>query len=283
MPAPPAKMSQTAPNSGTASLDRRLAWWDRPVLMMNNGIMRPRRRRVRETMGRGRSLMSWRAFAVLALLATFFAVPLACTGRVTRVRWSDLRERYFIGFLKRNPVTATYLGVDGYSPELADVDSTLPDVSKQGRAAEIAFYRSMLSDLERVDPASLSPGDAIDHEVVRAQVRFMLHLLEELHYDQRSVDTYMVAPFRGVDWQIQQMAEMPDGGRGTIEEWERVARRVLAVPPFLSAVRGVLQDGIRAGNVPDHRMVLYDGVEIAQSNATYFGQTLPDQASGLVT
>ncbi len=233
-------------------------------------------------MGRGRSLISWRTFAVLALLAAFLAAPLACTGRVTRVRWSDIRERYFIGFLKRNPVTATYLGVDGYSPELADIDSTLPDVTKQGRASEIAFYRSILSDLERVDPSSLPPGDGIDREVVRAQIRFMLHLLEDLHYDQRSVDTYMVAPFRGVDWQIQQMAEMPDGGRGTVEEWERVARRVLAVPPFLSAVRGVLQDGIRAGNVPDHRMVQYDGIEIARSNATYFGQTLPDQASGFL-
>ncbi len=230
-------------------------------------------------MGRGRCLMSWRSLVIPTLLAAWFAVPLACTGRDTRVRWSEIRERYFIGFLKRNPVTATYLGGDGYSPELADVSSTLPDVSKQGRAAEIAFYRSVLSDLERVDPASLSPDDAIDREVVRAQIRFMLHLLEELHYDQRSVDTYMVAPFRGVDWQIQQMADLPDGGRGTIEEWEHVAGRVLAVPPFLSAVRGVLQDGISAGNVPDHRMVQYDGIDIAQSNATYFGQTLPEQAS----
>ncbi len=223
--------------------------------------------------------MSGQSFAVPALLALFFAGSLACTGRDTRVRWSNIRERYFIGFLKRNPVTATYLGGDGYSPELADVNSTLPDVSKQGRAAEVVFYRSILSELERIDPASLSPDDAIDREVVRAQIRFMLHLLEDLHYDQRSVDTYMVAPFRGVDWQIQQMAELPDGGRGTTEEWERVARRVLAVPPFLSAVRGVLQDGIRAGNVPDHRMVQYDGVDIAQNNATYFGQTLPDQVS----
>jgi len=37
------------------------------------------------------------------------------------------------------------------------------------------------------------------------------------------------------------MEKSADGGRGTIEEWERVARRVLAVPPFLSAARAVLQ------------------------------------------
>ena len=91
--------------------------------------------------------MSWRTFAVLALLAAFLAAPLACSGRVTRVRWSDIRERYFIGFLKRNPVTATYLGVDGYSPDLADIDScdavlaafTAPD---EGTAMEAWYAHS---------------------------------------------------------------------------------------------------------------------------------------------
>src|SRR5439155_9559666 len=200
-------------------------------------------------------------------------------GRDTRVRWSDVRERYVIGFLKRNPVTATYLGGDGCGPELADVGSTLPDVSKQGRAEEIAFYRSILLDLERIDPAPLSPDDVVDRDVVRAQIRFVLHLLDDLRFDQRSVDTYMLAPFRGVDWQIQQMAGLPDGDLGAVDDWERVARRVQAVPAFLGAVRGVLQDGIRAGNVPDRRMVEYDGVDVARGNATYFARTLPEQAS----
>src|SRR5256885_5639189 len=203
-------------------------------------------------------------------------------GRDTPVRWSDVRERYFIGFLKRNPATATYLGGDACSPELADVGATLPDVSRRGRAEEIDFCRSVLSDLERVDPASMPSDDVIDREVVRAQIRFTLHLLDELRYDQRSVDTCMIAPFRGVDWQIQQMAELPGGGRGAVEGWERVARRVQAVPLFLGGVRDVLQEGIRAGNVPDRRMVEYDGVDIARSNATYFARTLPEQASGFL-
>src|SRR2546428_11958069 len=122
MTATPARKSQTAPNSGKATSDRRLVRWDRPVLMMNNGIMRPRRRRVRETMGRGRILMAWRTFAVLALLAAFFAAPLSCTGRLTHVPWSDLRERYFIGFLKTNPVTATNQPVLVYISEVRAVD-----------------------------------------------------------------------------------------------------------------------------------------------------------------
>jgi uncharacterized protein (DUF885 family) len=233
-------------------------------------------------MGRGPLLRPLVSLAVRALLAASITAPLACTGKGARLTWPDVRERYFVGFLKRNPITATYLGGDGYSPELAEINTALPDVSKRGRAEAIGFYRSILAELERVDAAPLSPDDAIDREVVRAQVRFMLHLLGDLRYDQKSVDTYMVAPFRGVDWQIQQMSGLPDGGHGTSEEWDRVARRVAAVPGFLRDVRAALQEGIQAGNLPDHRLVQYDGIDTAQTNATYFAETLPDLANRLL-
>jgi uncharacterized protein (DUF885 family) len=238
--------------------------------------------RAQEPMGRGSFVRPQRPLFVRVLLAVFIAAHLACTGKDARVPWPDLRERYFIGFLKRNPITATYLGGDGTSAELADINAALPDVSKEGRADEIAFYRSILADLERVDAASLSPDDAIDREVVRAQIRFMLRLLVDLRHDQKSIDTYLVAPFRGVDWQIQQMAELPGGGRGTAEEWDRVTRRVLAVPAFLRAVQAALQEGIQAGNVPDHRMVQYDGIDAARGHAGYFAEALPKQAAGLL-
>ena len=233
-------------------------------------------------MGRGRIVRSLVPLVVRAFLAASIEAPIACAGKDARVTWPDLRERYFVGFLKRNPVIATYLGGDGYSAELADINAALPDVSKQGRTEEIAFYRSILADLDRVDAASLSPDDAIDREVTRAQVRFMLRLLVDLRYDQRSVDTYTVAPFRGVDWQIQQMDERPGEGRGTDEEWDRVVRRVLAVPAFLRAVQATLQEGILAGNVPEHRMVQYDGIDTARGNAGYFEETLPGQAAALL-
>lgn len=193
--------------------------------------------------------------------------------------WSAVRESYFIGSLKRDPVTATYLGGDGYSAGLRDVNASLPDVSRRGRAEEVAFYRAILADLDRVDAPALSPDDAIDREVVRAQVRFMLHLHEDLRYPQRSVDTYMVAPFRGVDWQIQQMTPAAGGGRGSAEEWDRVVRRVAGVPAFLRAARQNLQEGIEAGNVPDRRMVQFDGIDVAAANAVYFAETLPAQAA----
>jgi uncharacterized protein (DUF885 family) len=192
--------------------------------------------------------------------------------------WSAVRERYFIGFLERDPVTCTYLGGDGYSPDLVGAAGRLPDVTPEGRAEAAAFYRGVLADLERVDEGALSPDDRIDREVVREQIRFLLHLSEDLHLEQRSIDTYSVAPFRGVDWQIQQMSERRDGRRGSVQEWEAVSRRVGSVPAFLRAAEGNLKEGIRSGNLPDRRMVEYDGVDAARDNAVYFRATLPDLA-----
>src|SRR5207245_6786747 len=114
---------------------------------------------------------SLRVLAWMVLAASCLA-PSACAGKDTRLTWVDVRERYFTGYLKRDPVTATYLGGDAYSPELADVNATLPDVTKEGRADAVAFYRSILASLETTDPATLGPDDAIDRDVVRAQVRF---------------------------------------------------------------------------------------------------------------
>jgi uncharacterized protein (DUF885 family) len=53
---------------------------------------------------------------------------------------------------------------------------------------------------------------------------------------------------------------------------------VAAVPAFLRAAEANLREGIRDGNLPDGRMVRYDGVEAAAGNATYFRGTLPETA-----
>jgi uncharacterized protein (DUF885 family) len=220
-----------------------------------------------------------RAAVVLAAVAALVPLLHACTFRENGPVWSAVREHYFIGFLQRNPVTSTYLGGAGYAPDLIEADGDLPDVTPAGRAEAVGFYRSVLNDLEKVETASLTPDDAIDREVVRAQIRFLLHLDEDLHHHQRCVETYSVTPFRGVDWQIQQMTDLGNGHYGTEEEWDRVIRRVGTVPSFLQAARANLQEGIDAGNLPDHRMVQYDGVDAARSNATYFRDTLPDLAA----
>jgi uncharacterized protein (DUF885 family) len=220
----------------------------------------------------------WRPILPAAVVTCGLVALATCSRQETHPVWPALRERYFIGFLKRNPVTSTYLGGEGYSPELAGADGLLPDVTPAGRAEATAFYRAIASDLERIDPASLSPDDAIDREVVRAQIRFLLHLADDLRYEQRSLDTYTVAPFRGIDWQIQQMTDLGGGRIGTRDEWEKVVRRLAQVPSFLKAAGANLREGIAAGNVPDRRMVQHDGIEASRDNAAYF-RTLSENAA----
>jgi uncharacterized protein (DUF885 family) len=81
-------------------------------------------------------------------------------------------------------------------------------------------------------------------------------------------------PFRGVDWQIQQMQDAGSGLLGTEEEWTLVALRVEAIPAYLTTARANLEAGKQSGNLPDRRMVTRDGIKGSNDNAEYFGTTL---------
>ena len=189
-----------------------------------------------------------------------------------------LRNRYFVRVLSLNPVTATYLGGDAYSPTLRAVNGRLRDYRPAALAAERAFYRETKRAWSAIRPASLTPAERIDHAVMGAQLDFILHQLDDLRYHERSVDTYVAEPFRGIDWQIQQMTDAGNGLLGTAAEWDLVVARLQAVPGYLAAARGNLRVGKAAGNLPDWRMVERDGVNGSRSNAEYFRTTLPELA-----
>jgi uncharacterized protein (DUF885 family) len=196
--------------------------------------------------------------------------------------FAQLRDRYFVRVLQLNPVTATYLGGDAYSPQLRDVNTRLRDFRPASIAQELNFYRLIQGASNAMSPAGLTPEERIDREVLGAQLSFIIHQLGDLRYYQRSIDTYVQEPFRGVDWQIQQMADAGSGLLGTEAEWEMVARRVGSIPAYLDVARANLLAGKAAGNLPDWRMVERDGVAGSRSNAEYFRATLPDLARRLV-
>jgi uncharacterized protein (DUF885 family) len=193
--------------------------------------------------------------------------------------FSELRDRYFVRVLSLNPVTATYLGGDAYDTSLREVNARLRDYRPAALRAERAFYWETKSALERIDPASLSPEEAIDQAVMGAQLNFIIHQLEDLRYHERSIDTYVAEPFRGVDWQIQQMTDAGNGLLGTPAEWALVVRRLNAVPAYVDVAQANLRAGKAAGNLPDWRMVERDGVGGSRSNAEYFRETLPELAA----
>jgi len=115
-----------------------------------------------------------------------------------------------------------------------------------------------------------------------AQLKFLIRLIGERKYHQRAVDTYTTEPFRGIDWQMQQMQDLGNGLRGTEAEWALVVSRVAAIPAYLDRARANLLAGKQAGNVPDWRMVQRNGVESSVASVEYFRRTLADTASGFV-
>ena len=188
-----------------------------------------------------------------------------------------IRDHYFLKFLELNPVTSTYLGGDGYSSTLAQVNGRLRDWSAVGMEVEQAFHREIMSNLAELDPARLSPSAAIDYRVVQAQIGFLLHQ-HDRGYHQRAVDTYVAEPFSGVDWQMQQMQSFDSGMLGTEDEWTLVAERVEAIPAYVAVARANLEAGKTHGNLPDRRLVQEDGIAGARANATYFRTTLGNSA-----
>ncbi len=191
-----------------------------------------------------------------------------------------IEERYFVEFLKRNPVVATYLGGDAYRPDLADLAGNLRDLSPAALESECRFYDSILEDLEDLPAISTAPvkDDEVDRLVVEAQIRFMLHQVRDRRYHLRSLDTYSIEAFRGVDWQIQGMTDLSGGHYGTEAEWRQVVRRVRAIPRYLEIARANLELGARAGETPDWRMIERDGFKTCASNAEYFRKELPELA-----
>ena len=188
----------------------------------------------------------------------------------------SLRDRYFLKALELNPVTATYLGGDGYDPSLAKINGRLRDFRPPALGDERAFYLGIRKELEAIDPTSLTSVSRVDHQVMTAQLRFMLHQLEDLKHYQRAIDTYVAEPFRGVDWQIQGMSGGTEGSPelGTEDEWGLVVERVRAIPPYLEVAKANLEAGKAAGNLPDPRMVERDGINGSKANAEYFRTTL---------
>jgi uncharacterized protein (DUF885 family) len=188
-----------------------------------------------------------------------------------------LRDDYFRQQVELNPVTSTYLGGDGWDPKLQSVGGRLRDYSAGALADEARDYRRFERSHGAIDPTLLTPQRRVDHTVMAAQLAFLRSQLDRRHHE-RAVDTYVAEPFRGIDWQIQQMRALPDGKLGDQSEWRLVVTRLSGVPPYLEVARANLEAGRKSGNMPDRRMVQRDGIAGSRANAVYFRTTLPTLA-----
>jgi uncharacterized protein (DUF885 family) len=189
-----------------------------------------------------------------------------------------IHDAYVREFLRRNPTVNTYLGGAGLDAALREVDGQLRDHSAAAIEAEDRWLTDTQKSLESVAPDTLTPNLRIDREVALAQVRFLLHQHGTRKYQQRALDTYTDEPFRAIDWQLQGMSQTGEKTYGSPEEWSLVVRRVQAVPKYMQVAQEQLAAGIKSGNTPDWRMLLRNGINTSEANATYFEKTLPDLA-----
>jgi uncharacterized protein (DUF885 family) len=186
-----------------------------------------------------------------------------------------LEREYVVYVLRQYPVVATYLGGAAFDPSLAHVDGTLRDYSAEALQKEDTRLGEFRARFAALAPAGLSARRRIDRSVALAQIAFMLHLHQVRRHQQRSLDSYVDEPFRGVDWQIQGMTATGAATRGTDAEWREVIARVRAMPSYLATAQQQLAAGVAAHNTPDWRVLTEFGLGSTAADADYFAKTLP--------
>src|SRR6185436_8837061 len=224
------------------------------------------------------------AFALIGTMAACTSKPMEQTMKNSGdSELKKLHDAYVVEFLRRNPTVNTYLGGAGLDASLKDVDGTLRDHSAAALEAEDRWLAEAQKSFEGVDANTLSANLRIDREVALAQIRFLLRQHQVRRYQERALDTYTDEPFRAIDWQLQGMTQTGEKTYGTEGEWELVARRVAAIPRFLSVAEEQLLAGVKSGNTPDHRMLKRNGIDTSIADAKYFEETLPKLAEERAT
>jgi hypothetical protein len=222
-----------------------------------------------------------------AAVAACLILPLgACVSGLalnsTADQFNALRDRYLLKVLELNPVTSMYFGGAGFGQSFRGINGRLRDYRPEAIQKEVAFFREMQRARNQIRPEWLPPSDRNDYVVLGAQLNFILYQLEAVRYYERCVDTYVEEPYRGIQWQVQQMKDFGEGLRGTEDEWQLVLDRVAAIPAYLDAARSNLLQGKDKGNVPASRAVERYGIHGSRSNSEYFRSALPELARASV-
>jgi uncharacterized protein (DUF885 family) len=205
--------------------------------------------------------------------------PAAAPPPTAEQQFSTLEHRYVAFILRRFPVVSTYLGGSEFDASLADNDGHLRDYSAEALKEEDARLGEFREQFTALEPSTLSARRRIDRSVALAEIEFLLHQHQVLRHQERSLDSYVDEPFRGVDWQIQGMTPTGQGTYGTEAEWQAVISRVRAVPAFLGVAETQLAAGIETKNTPDWRMLRDQGLQAPVADAEYFSKTLPALAA----
>jgi uncharacterized protein (DUF885 family) len=190
-----------------------------------------------------------------------------------------LEHDYAVYMMSRFPVVATYLGGSAFDPSLSQIDGKLRDYSANAIQAEDVRLSGFADRFTALEAGKLAPRRRIDRSVALAEIGFLLHQHQVRRHQERSLDSFVDEPFRGIDWQIQGMTPTGTGTYGTDAEWQAVIARLRAIPAYLATGEKQLEAGIAAHNAPDWRVLLEFGLGSTQADAAYFSRTLQQIAS----
>ena len=194
-------------------------------------------------------------------------------------RFAALEHDYAVYMMSRFPVVATYLGGSAFDPALSQVDGRLRDYSAEALQAEDVRLSGFRDQFSALDAGKLSPRRRIDRSVGLAEIGFLLHQHQVRRHQERSLDSFVDEPFRGIDWQIQGMTPTGEGTYGTDAEWQAVIARARAVPAYLASAEKQLEAGVAAHNPPDWRVLVEFGLQSTRADAEYFSKGLQQIAS----
>ncbi|MCI0344094.1 MAG: DUF885 domain-containing protein, partial [Chloroflexi bacterium] len=102
----------------------------------------------------------------------------------------QLIDDYITWTMEESPVTASYVGIDGY-------DDRLPDVSAAGFARRIAAEDDWTARFDALDDADLEHAERVDRDAVLAHLRGSA-IMRDWEVWRRNPDTYLTPGLMGV-------------------------------------------------------------------------------------
>lgn len=136
-----------------------------------------------------------------------------------------LLDEFFAFWWAAHPVDATAMGIHTHDGELASTDEV-------ARAEHARHCREYLDAIERLSPRDV--GEQIDRTVVRAQLRWELHELEQVRRYARDPGPYVDAPLHAL-----YLMAVRDYAPA-VERARRATERLIALPRLLDEARANL-------------------------------------------
>lgn len=171
------------------------------------------------------------------------------TDVATRTSVDDLADRFWEGFLERQPLFASFIGDRRY-------EDRLDDPGPVGRQREIAALREIRTAAADIDAGSLGQEDRITLSMLQVVADIGLAQHEQGLHEFAGVD-HIAGP-QTLPGDIARFSQVDSP-----EAFERLLARVGAYGSYLDAYMGNLQDGRRSGRTAA-RIVVERAIEQTQ-------------------